>query len=338
MKLGVTLPYAEGEMTRAQMVEFVQAADRLGYDTVWVPEAWTYDAFMLLASVAELTENIKLGTSIVNVYSRTPALIGQSTATLDMLSEGRTVLGIGASGPQVIEGWHGMPYQKPLQRTRETIEIVRMILRRDRLNYEGDIFQLRMGLKLINHPLRPDVPIYVASLGPRNVAMTAELADGWIPVLFSPTRWREVFGDALDEGLAKRSADLPPLQITPSVSIGITDAPQAAATIARFGLALYIGGMGSREHNFYNEVARRYGYVEEAAEIQDLFLGGDKGAAAERVTDAMVDEFSVIGPEGLVKEKLAAYKESGASALLVNIIAMSQRQRLEALEKIISLV
>jgi len=338
MKLGVTLPYAEGEMTRAQMVEFVQAADRLGYDTVWVPEAWTYDAFMLLASVAELTVNIKLGTSIVNVYSRTPALIGQSTATLDMLSEGRTVLGIGASGPQVIEGWHGMPYQKPLQRTRETIDIVRMILRRDRLNYEGDVFQLRMGLKLINHPLRPDVPIYVASLGPRNVAMTAELADGWIPVLFSPTRWREVFGDALDEGLAKRSADLPPLQITPSVSIGITDAPQAAATIARFGLALYIGGMGSREHNFYNEVARRYGYVEEAAEIQDLFLGGDKGAAAERVTDAMVDEFSVIGPEGLVKEKLAAYKESGASALLVNIIAMSQRQRLEALEKIISLV
>ncbi|HWH31384.1 MAG TPA: LLM class F420-dependent oxidoreductase [Egibacteraceae bacterium] len=338
MKLGVTLPYAEGEMTRAQMVEFVQAADRLGYDTVWVPEAWTYDAFMLLASVAELTEHIKLGTSIVNVYSRTPALIGQSTATLDMLSGGRAVLGIGASGPQVIEGWHGMPYRKPLQRTRETIDIVRMILRRDRLNYDGDVFQLGMGLKLINHPLRPDVPIYVASLGPKNVAMTAELADGWIPVLFSPTRWREVFGDALDEGLAKRSADLPPLQITPSVSIGITDAPQAAATIARFGLALYIGGMGSREHNFYNEVARRYGYVDEAAEIQDLFLGGDKGAAAERVTDAMVDEFSVIGPEGLVKEKLSAFKESGASALLVNVIAMSQRQRLEALEKIIGLV
>lgn len=338
MKLGVTLPYAEGAMTRAEMIEFVQAADRLGYDTLWVPEAWTYDAFMLLASMAELTERIKLGTSIVNVYSRTPALIGQSTATLDALSGGRAVLGLGASGPQVIEGWHGMQYTKPLQRTRETIEIVRMILRRERLVYDGEVFQLGMGLKLINHPLRPDVPMFVASLGPRNVAMTAELAEGWIPVLFSPERWRQVFGEAVDEGLAKRSPDLPPLEITPSVSIGITDAPQAAATIARFGLALYIGGMGSREHNFYNEVARRYGYVEEAAEIQDLFLSGDKGAAAERVTDAMVDEFSVIGPEGYVKERLAAFKESGCAGLLVSVIGMSQRQRLEALEKIIALV
>jgi F420-dependent oxidoreductase-like protein len=338
MKLGVILPYGEGEMSRDEVKEFVTAADRLGYDTVWVAEAWSFDAFMLLASLAESTEQIKLGTSIVNIYSRTPALIGQSAATLDALSNGRTVLGIGASGPQVIEGWHGVPYTKPLQRTRETIEIVRTILRRERLVYEGEVFNLDMGLKLINHPVRSEVPIYLASLGPRNVELTAELADGWIPVLWSPTRAKEVFGESLDAGFAKRSPDLAPLAITPSVSVAVTDTPQAAMTITKFGLAFYIGGMGSRERNFYNQLVQRYGWVDEAIEIQDLFLGGDKGAAAQRVTDEMVDEFNIIGPRAKVAEKFAQYAEAGCDGLLLNLVAMNQRQRMDALETVIGLV
>ena len=338
LKVGVALPYGEGEMTRAEVLEFVKAADALGYDTVWVAEAWGFDAITILASFAEQTERIQLGSSILNVYSRTPSLIGQTVATLDALSGGRAVLGLGASGPQVVEGWHGVPYTKPLQRTRETIEIVRTILRRERLVHDGDVFSLDMGLKLINHPVRDAVPIYLASLGPKNVELTAEVADGWLPVLFSPYRWKEVFGEALDAGGARRDPALGDLRITPSISVGITDAPQAAATIARFGLAFYIGGMGSRDVNFYNQLVQRYGYVDEAREIQDLFLGGDKGAAAARVTDAMVDEFTCIGPAGAVAEKLAAFRDAGCAGLLVNVVAMSQRQRLQQLEQIIDLV
>jgi F420-dependent oxidoreductase-like protein len=338
MEIGVALPYGEGEMTRAEVREFVQEADRLGYDTVWVAEAWGFDAITILASFAEITERIGLGTSILNVYSRTPSLIAQTAATLDALSGGRAVLGLGASGPQVVQGWHGMPYHKPLQRTRETIEIIRTILRRERLVHEGEIFSLDMGLKLINHPVRDAIPIYLASLGPKNVEMTAEIADGWLPVLFSAARAKAVFGEALDAGGARRDPALGPLEITPSVSVGITDAPQAAATIARFGLAFYIGGMGSRETNFYNDLVQRYGYEQEARAIQDLFLSGDKGGAAKLVTDEMVDEFSAIGPAGAVEEKLVAYRDAGCSGLLVNIVAMSQRQRMQQLEQIIGLV
>jgi F420-dependent oxidoreductase-like protein len=338
MQVGVALPYGEGEMTRAEVREFVQEADRLGYDAVWVAEAWGFDAITVLASFAEITERIGLGTSILNIYSRTPSLIAQTAATLDALSGGRAILGIGASGPQVIQGWHGMPYHKPLQRTRETIEIVRTILRRERLVHDGEIFQLDMGLKLINHPVRDAVPIYLASLGPKNVELTAEVADGWLPVLFSASRWKAVFGESLDAGGARRDPALDPLRITPSVTVGITDAPQAAATIARFGLAFYIGGMGSREQNFYNDLVRRYGYEVEARAIQDAFLAGDKGGAAKLVTDEMVEEFSCIGPAGAVQEKLEAYRDAGCAGLLVNVVAMSQRQRMQQLEQIIGLV
>src|SRR3954454_6372626 len=184
MKLAISLPYAEGAMTRAQIEDVVRAADTLGYSSVWIPEAWTFDAFMILTSLAAVTERIELATGIVNIYSRTPALIAQATATLDALSGGRAILGIGASGPQVIKGWHGLDYDRPLQRTREVIDVVRMILRREPLSYDGEVFQLGGRLKLINHPIRPAVPIVVAALGPKNVELTAELADAWLPTLF----------------------------------------------------------------------------------------------------------------------------------------------------------
>ncbi|HEX9681637.1 MAG TPA: LLM class F420-dependent oxidoreductase [Acidimicrobiales bacterium] len=341
MELAVTLPYAEGAMTPAEVAEFVEAADRLGYHSVWVAEAWSYDAFMLLTSLAPHTERIGLGTSIVNVYSRTPALIGQSLATLDALSGGRAILGLGASGPQVVEGWHGVPYRKPMQRTRETIEIVRTILRRERLVYDGEIFDLDMGLKLINHPVRSEVPIVVAALGPRNVEMTAELADGWMPTLYSPGRAGEVFGPALEAGRAKRSPDLAPLQVIATTSVGIfddADAASMAKQLLKHGLALYIGGMGSREQNFYNHLVRRYGYDDIATTVQDLYLDRRRDEAAAAIPDELVDEFAAVGSAAEVKDQLARFDASGVDVLMVQLVAMDQRGRLDLLETLPNLI
>lgn len=338
MELAITLPYAEGAMTPAEVEEFVRAADRLGYHSVWVAEAWSFDAFSVLTSLIPFTERIGLATGIVNVYSRTPALIGQSVATLDSLSNGRAVLGLGTSGPQVVEGWHGVPFDRPLQRQRETIEIVRTILRRERLVYDGDVYHLDMGLKLINHPVRDAVPIVLASLGPKNVEMTAELADGWLPVLFSPEKAGAAFGDALAAGAARRSSDLAPLQIMPSVPVSVTDTPEMAKTFAKHGLALYLGGMGSRDQNFYNRLFRRYGYETEAQQVQDLYLSRDRNGAAAAVTDAMVDEVSAIGDADYVADRFRAFEKAGASVLVLQLVELDQAARLRALETLAGLV
>ena len=329
MKLGVALPYGEGVMSPEDVAEFVHAADGLGYDSVWVAEAWSFDAFMILTTLIPYGTRIGLATGIVNVYSRTPALIGQSIATLDALSGGRAVLGIGTSGPQVIEGWHGVPFDKPVQRTRETIDIIRAILRRDRLEYHGEVFDLTKGLKLINHPLRADVPIVVACTGPKNVEMTAEMADGWMPVLYSPSRAKDEYSESLDAGFAKRDPALKPLEIMPSVSAAVTDDPESARNIARHGLALYIGGMGSREKNFYNQLVRRYGYEQEAADIQDLYLAKKKDEAAARISDELVDELTLIGPRGHVAERVAEFAAAGVSTLVLQLLAFDQPSRLK---------
>lgn len=338
MKLAISLPYAEGAMTRAQIEDVVRAADTLGYSSVWIPEAWTFDAFMILTSLAAVTERIELATGIVNIYSRTPALIAQATATLDALSGGRAVLGIGASGPQVIRGWHGLDYDKPVQRTREVIDVVRMILRREPLDYDGEIFHLGGRLKLINHPLRPAVPIVVAALGPKNVELTAELADGWLPTLFSPEKAKEVFGPALDNGQARRSPDLAPLETIVPAGVAVTDDPAVARNVARMGIALYVGGMGSRKQNFYNRLFRQYGYEAEATEIQELYLTGKQKEAVGLVTDKMVDEFSLIGPAGYVKERIAALQEAGADTLMVNLADPDPSNAIPTLEALTQLV
>jgi F420-dependent oxidoreductase-like protein len=338
MQLAVTLPYAEGAMSADEVAEFARAADELGYHSIWMAEAWSFDAFMVLTSLVPHTQRIGLGTSIVNVYSRTPALIAQSVATLDMLSGGRAILGLGTSGPQVIEGWHGVPYDRPLRRTRETIEIVRTILRRERLNYEGEVFRLGMGLKLINHPVRPAVPIVVASLGPKNVELTAEMADGWMPTLYAPSKAKEVFGPSLQAGASRRSPDLQPLQVIASTTVAITDTPDPARAIAKHALALYIGGMGSKEQNFYNRLVQRYGYVDEARTIQDLYLSGKREDAVAAVPDALVDDVSAIGPAGHVKEKLAEYAAADVDVLMVALLAFDQKSRLELLETLPTLV
>ncbi|MCZ7531595.1 MAG: LLM class F420-dependent oxidoreductase [Acidimicrobiia bacterium] len=338
MKLAVSLPYAEGAMSTAELFEFVTRADQLGYHSVWAAEAWTFDAFQMLTALIPHTEQIGLATGIANVYSRTPALLGQSIATLDTLSDGRAILGLGTSGPQVVEGWHGVPFDRPMQRQRETIEIVRTILRRERLNYEGEIYKLDMGLKLINHPRRADVPIVLASLGPKNVELTAELADGWLPVLFSPEKADSVWSEPLAAGRAKRGDDLGDLEVIPSVASAVTDDPAMLKGFAKMGMALYLGGMGSREKNFYNQLFRRYGYVDEAKTVQDLYLDRQREEAVAAITDEMVDEVSAIGDAGYVKERFAAYGEAGASVINVSLIAFDQASRLSQLEELAELV
>lgn len=334
MDLGLFLPYAEGALTREETLELVRAAEANGWHSVWVPEAWSFDAFMILATLADATDRIGLATGIVNVYSRTPALIGQSIATLDALSGGRAILGLGTSGPQVIEGWHGMAFDKPLRRTRETIDIVRTILRRDPLAYEGEVFRLTKGLRLINHPVRTAVPIAVASLGPRNIEMTAELADVWLPTIYSARRAGEVFGPSLEAGRARRSPDLGPLTVMPTVSVAITDDPEPARAFSRLGLALYIGGMGSRERNFYNQLVRRYGYEREAAEIQDLYLSKKRDEAVAAVPDALIDEVAALGPAGFVKDRIAEMREAGVGGMLVTLLAPDHASRMAMIEEL----
>jgi F420-dependent oxidoreductase-like protein len=332
LKLGLELPYTDmGD--RASMIDMARLAEDLGYDVVWCSELYSFDAFTTLTQIATATERIKLGTNIANIYARTPAMLASTAASLDQISGGRFILGIGVSGPQVIEGWHGVPYDRPIARTRETIEIVRRVLTGDKLVHEGKVFTLTKGLRIINKPLRPDLPIYVASLGPKNVEMTAELADGWLPTFFSPAHARETFGPGLDAGLAKRSPSLGPLEVAPFVPAFAGDVA-AGRDILRFIVGFYVGGMGSREQNFYNTLVRRYGFVEEAQRIQDLFLGGDKPGAFAAVPDTMVDAVSLVGDEGRIKDGIAAFEAAGATALVVGAMAPDPEGRVRTLETI----
>jgi len=337
MKLALSLPYAQGALTPEQAVEIVQAADRVGFDSVWVPEAWSFDAFMILTSLIPATRHIKLATGIVNIYSRTPSMLAQSTATLDALSGGRAILGLGASGPQVIKGWHGLDYARPLQRTREVVEIVRQIMRREPLEHDGEIFQFGSRLKLINHPVRPAVPIAIAALGEKNVALSAEIADMWLPTLYSPEKAPGVFGPALDEGKKSRSADLGPLEVVAPAGVAIGDDVSAARDVARMTIALYVGGMGSREQNFYNRLFQRYGYEAEAADIQKLYLSKRQPEAIAKVTDAMVDEVSLIGSAGAVKERLGQFAAAGVDTLLVGLVDPDPSRAVPMLETLASI-
>ncbi|MFY9589074.1 MAG: LLM class F420-dependent oxidoreductase [Actinomycetota bacterium] len=332
LKLGLELPYTEMH-ERDAMLALARDAEALGYDAIWVSELYSFDAFTTLTHLAVGTDRIKLGTNIANIYARTPAMLASTAASLDQISGGRFILGIGVSGPQVIEGWHGVPYDKPLARTRETIEIVRQIVAGDRLVHEGHVFNVTKGLKLINKPFRPDLPIYVASLGPKNVELTAELADGWLPTFFSPAHAKDVFGPALDAGRAKRSPALGPLEIAPMVPALAGDV-SVAREVMRWGVGFYVGGMGSREKNFYNALVRRYGYVEEAERIQDLFLSGDKQAAIAAVPDELVDAVCLAGDDARLRDGLAAFEDAGVTAIVVGPMAPDAESRRATLEAI----
>jgi F420-dependent oxidoreductase-like protein len=286
------------------------------------------DALTPLTWIAAHTQRIQLGTGILQMTARAPAMVAMSAATLDLMSGGRMLLGLGVSGPQVVEGWHGVAYGKPLERTREYVEIVNAVLKREQpLEHHGEHYDipLRGGtglgkpLKLIVHPVRSHIPIYIAAIGPKNIALAAEIADGWLPIFYSPER-SHIFKNALDEGFTRADGgkSLANFDISPSVSVVVGDDIDQCRAPLKAGLALYIGGMGARGRNFYNDLAKRYGYEDAAVKIQDLYLGGKREEAAAAVPDALVDEVALVGPRERIRERLAAWQTSGITTLRVS--------------------
>jgi F420-dependent oxidoreductase-like protein len=318
VKLGLTIPYTD-DVPRESVRAFVQAADRLGYDRIWVAEAYGWDAFTVLTEMACQTERIELATGIVNVFSRSPALIAQTAASLDRISGGRFVLGLGTSGHQVISGWHGVPFERGVRRMRETIEIVRAVLRRDRLTYDGEIFHLDMGLKLITHPVRDRIPIYLATLTPSGLALAGELADGWLPVFFSPRHFDAVLRPELEKGARRAGRPLSELSICVSQPVVVTDDVEAARDAVRPHLALYIGGMGSRDRNYYNQLFCRYGFEAEAGRIQDLYLAHRRDEAMAAITDEMIDLVTVIGPPAECRRRLDELERLGVDEVALRL-------------------
>ena len=323
---------------------FAAHAKRLedvGVEYLWTGEAYSADAVSTMGFLAAVTKRAQIGSSILPLYSRTPTLLAMTAVGIDKLSKGRCILGLGASGPQVIEGFHGVPYDAPLARTREIIEICRSVWRRDRLVHEGANYQVPLpegtgtglgkALKIMDHPVRERIPMYVASLGPKNVEMTAELAEGWLPMHYWPDRAHELWGSSLESGWAKRAADLPPLEIVAGGSLAIGDGVEALRDRDRPMLALYYGGMGARGANFYNDVLKRYGYEKEAEDIQDAYLGGDRKRAAALVPSELVAGMSLIGDAGFVKDRVAAYRESGVTVLNVQPVGPNGLKDIETI-------
>ncbi len=324
----MTLNYAGGfEESARQAADLEQA----GLDVVWVAEAYSFDAPSFMGYLAAKTQRVHIGSAILPIYSRTPTLIAMTAAGVDAISGGRCELGLGASGPQVIEGFHGVPYDRPLTRTREIIDVCRKVWAREEpLTHEGAAYHIPLppgqgtglgkALKIINHPVRPRIPIWVAALGEKNVAMTAEVADGWLPIFFMPEKAKEVFGPSLAAGSAKRDPSLDTLQIAAGGIFAIREEKDAAPIreLGRGAAALYIGGMGAKGRNFYNALARRYGFEKEAEEIQDLYLSGQKKEAAALVPAELLEATSLCGPESYIKEKVAALAEAGVTHLNVN--------------------
>ena len=329
MRIGLPLQYAGDVRAAADQVRGLEEA---GLDTVWVAEAYGFDAVSLLGYLAATTQRVTLGSAILNIYSRTPALLAQIAAGLDAVSDGRFELGLGASGPQVIEGWHGVPYDRPIGRTREVVELVRRMLRREVIEHDGKSFTLPLPpeegtglgkpLKMLTTPVRDRVPIHLASLGDRNVALTAEVADGWLPIFFLPERVQETWGAALAEGTERRDPALPDLQIAAGGALAIAEGEQRERILdeLRPKYALYIGGMGAKGRNFYNTLATNYGYGEAAEQIQDRYLDGDKAGAAALVPTEMLELTNLVGSEGFIQERIAAMREAGVTTLNVTPI------------------
>ena len=341
MRIGMTLSYAGGfKETVAELADFEKA----GLEIVFVPEAYSFDAVSQLGFIAARTERMQIASGILPLYTRTPSLLAMTAAGLDYVSDGRFVLGIGASGPQVIEGFHGVPYTAPLGRTREVVEICRKVWRRERVEYRGRHYTLPLppgqgtglgkALKLINRPVRERIPIFIAAIGPKNVELTAEIAEGWVPIFFIPEKAAEVWGGALAAGRARRDPELGELDVVVQAMLAIGDDVGDMLDLARPMLALYIGGMGAKGRNFYNDLARRYGYEKEAERIQELYLAGHKDEAAALVPREMLERTSLVGPEGLVRERLAALREAGVTVLNVTPMGATHADRVRLIERV----
>ncbi len=317
MQLGYYMGYAQPGTNPLELLELAGEAEGLGYDSAWAAEAWGVDAITPLAWLGARTTTLKLGTAIMQLPGRSPANAAMTAVTLDMLSGGRFLMGLGTSGPQVVEGWHGQEWGKPLGKTREYVEIVRKILRRERLEHQGEHYNIPVQggtglgkpLKLMARPLRADIPIYLAAIGPKAVEQTFEIADGWLPIFWSPEKARTVFPvDRARDGF----------DIAATAPAIVTDDVESARNMLKEYYSFYIGGMGARGKNFYNDLFIRYGYEAEAREIQDLFLDGKQREAASKVPDAFVDEVALVGSVEQIRDRLAAWRESGATTLLVS--------------------
>jgi F420-dependent oxidoreductase-like protein len=320
MKLGVNLGYAPPGTNPASLVPLVQEAERLGYDSVWAAEAWGTDAVSVLAWMAASTSRIKIGSAIMQIPGRTPANAAMTAATLDFMSGGRFLLGLGTSGPQVVEGWHGEPWGKPLGKTREYVEIVRMALRRDVVEHAGQHYRipydgpgatgLGKPLKLMLRSLRADIPIYLAAIGPKNVALAAEIADGWLPIFVAPERFDAAFGASI-------AGARPGFDIAATANVLVGDDVQALRDALKPSLALYVGGMGAKGKNFYNALVTRYGWEADAARIQALYLDGHQREAIAAVPDDLVDAVALVGPKERIADRLAAWRETPVTTLIV---------------------
>jgi F420-dependent oxidoreductase-like protein len=335
MKLGLNLGYAPPGTNPADLFPLVQEAERLGFDSVWVAEAWGTDAVSVLGWLAAKTERIKLGSAIMQIPGRTPGNAAMTAATLDLLSGGRFLMGLGTSGPQVVEGWHGQPWGKPLTKTREYVEIVRAALRREVVEHEGEHYRipwdgpgatgLGKPLKLMMRPLRAEIPIYLAALGPKNVALATEIADGWLPIFVAPERFDDAFGPSL--------AEAPPdFEVAATASVFVGDDVDALRDALRPHIALYVGGMGAKGRNFYNSLVRRYGWEDEAERIQELYLSGKQREAIAAVPDELVDAVTLVGPKERIAERLEAWRETPVTTL---VLGTTQPEALQTLAELL---
>jgi F420-dependent oxidoreductase-like protein len=342
MKLGVSLGYWGLGVTPADQLELARTAEQLGYDSVWTAEAYGSDAATVLAWLAAGTSRIKLGAGILQIPARSAAMTAMTAATLDNLSGGRFLLGLGTSGPQVSEGFHGVRFGKQLQRTRDYVAVVRMALAHQKIEFHGETLDLPLpdgpgkALKLTIRPVQQPIPIYLAALGPKNVALAAEIADGWLPVFFSPEHGADVRAPLL-EGAERAGRSLEDFKICPTVNVLIGDDLESARHAMRPALGLYVGGMGSKEQNFYNRLVASYGFEREAELVQELYLAGRKSEALMALPDELIDTVSIAGPRSRAKEKIRAFRDAGVDTLIVSPMALETPERKEQLRLVAEL-
>ena len=336
MKLGVSVGYWGMGVTAAQQLEIAHTAEELGYDSIWTAEAYGSDAASVLAWLAAGTSRIKLGAGIFQIPGRSAAMTAMTAATIDQLSGGRMLLGLGTSGPQVSEGWHGVRFPHQVERTRDYVAVIRMALAHQKVEYQGETLQLPLpdgpgkALKLTIRPVQDRIPIYLAVLGPKNVALAAEIADGWLPVFFSPEHVSKL-RVPLEQGAARAGRTLDDFRICPNVNVMVSDDIANARNTMRPMLALYIGGMGSREQNFYNRLVSSYGFEAAAREVQDLYLDGKRAAAMEALPDELIDMTCLVGPKDRVRERLRAFRDAGVETLIVSPMAFDAEERIRQL-------
>jgi F420-dependent oxidoreductase-like protein len=344
MRLALGVGYWGAGVSPEDQIALAQKAEELGYHSVWVAEAYGSDAVTVLTWLAAHTKTIGLGSGILQMFARTPAMTAMTAATLDALSGGRVLLGLGLSGPQVVEGWYGQKYERPISRTREYIEIVKTILKREgNVDYQGETYRLPLpdsegkALKLIIRPIRDAIPIYLAAIGPKNVELAGELADGWLPAFFSPDHMDE-FLPSLEKGLEKSGRKVEDIDITPGAGVAIGDDLNTCYDWVRPAYGLYLGGMGSKKHNFYNALASRYGFEKEAAKVQELFLSGDRFGAYQAVPEDLIDATALIGPPERIAERVKLYEAAGVTTLIVNPAAGTMEDRFSIMKTLKEIV